>query len=605
MTDQTGATATKSASASTTVIKVGIDVSKKASTKVEVGGTINVQVNVTNTGTAAATFTSIVDSPAVVFTCGPVAVGGSLAAGASTICTGSYTAPGTPGTVNDNVTATLTDQTGAAATKSATASTTVIKVGVSVTKSATSKVEVNGTINVQVNVTNTGTAAATFTSISDTPAVAFSCGPVAINGTLDVGQTTVCTGSYPASGTPGIVNDNVTATLMDQTGAKATGSASASTTVIEAAITVAKSCSPAIQYAGANGGNITWKIVTRNLGSVPLHVYLNETMPGLPNVDFWLAAGANDTRLYTSSNLPRGNYSNTVLAVGVYQFGNTTASSSATCEVKQLGYIKIVKDAQPNDLQPFTFTRNFGANFVLDDDAGVVGDIDNLPNNVTFAVIPGTYLVTEIQPNSYWINTAITCDSVGSSGNTTTHTATIVVAANQTVTCTFVNSKPSPTRTLGFWKTHYQYTGLIFSTKLSSDPFPWTSNNSIILGYGGAHTKNITSLSQLLGVWYSNTAKMTDGTQRSALDKARILLAHQLVAAILNCAAFGCDSSVQTMINAANTAYGGTNTGLMNTYASQLDAYNNSGDTLAIGFVGPAAPKDASALADKVYWNYP
>ena len=281
------------------------------------------------------------------------------------------------------------------------------------------------------------------------------------------------------------------------------------------------------------------------------------------------------------------------------------------------GHIIIIKDAQPNDLQDFTFIKRpitgMYDTFYLDDDAGVVGGDNTRPNQVDMEVAPGTWTVNEWVPNVFWTNTAINCDDPTSDTtvNLPTHQATIIVAPGETVTCTFVNVKPMPTRTLGFWKTHWQYTELVFNSKLSSDPFTWTSDGQIILGDGTTHTKTIGSpnaMSKLLGTWYSNTAKTSFGVKRTPLDQARVQLAHQLVAAILNCASFGCDSATQTLINNANTAYGSTDPNVVKSYIGPLDAYNNSGDTLIIDYQGRADPKGAAALATSgggiEFWNW-
>ena len=51
----------------------------------------------------------------------------------------------------------------------------------------------------------------------------------------------------------------------------------------------------------------------------------------------------------------------------------------------------------------------------------------------------------------------------------------------------------------------------------------------------------------------------------------------------------------------AATAWAGADTGLILSYASQLDAYNNSNDALSISGQGKATPKDSQALAAPSY----
>lgn len=88
---------------------------------------------------------------------------------------------------------------------------------------------------------------------------------------------------------------------------------------------------------------------------------------------------------------------------------------------------------------------------------------------------------------------------------------------------------------------------------------------------------------QAYDILWSNVAKLSDGTHRSELGKARIKLAHQLLTAQFNVCLFGLDpnSGVRTLINQANAALAGTDIALINSLQGQLDVYNNSGDGIA------------------------
>jgi hypothetical protein len=97
---------------------------------------------------------------------------------------------------------------------------------------------------------------------------------------------------------------------------------------------------------------------------------------------------------------------------------------------QQRGTIKIVKDAQPDGPQDFTFTPSgFGSTFILDDDT------DNVrPSSQTFTnLLPGQYSVSEAAVAG-WTNTSATC----SNGSPVTN---ISVAPGEFVTCTFVNEQ--------------------------------------------------------------------------------------------------------------------------------------------------------------------
>jgi hypothetical protein len=102
------------------------------------------------------------------------------------------------------------------------------------------------------------------------------------------------------------------------------------------------------------------------------------------------------------------------------------------------GTLNILKDAQPDHPQDFTFTTSFSRPFRLDDD----GDA-SLPRQRLFDLPSGTYIVRETRTQG-WIST-VTCRSLTGrsavSTDGTTLTATIVLAADDLVTCEFRNTR--------------------------------------------------------------------------------------------------------------------------------------------------------------------
>jgi hypothetical protein len=275
----------------------------------------------------------------------------------------------------------------------------------------------------------------------------------------------------------------------------------------------------------------------------------------------------------------------------------------------KLGKITIVKDADPNDCQDFAFSgTNPIGSFSLDDDQGVQECSSGaLPNNKSFSNLPvnTSYTVAETIPNQYWVLKSITC--VNTADGTpytdivsTTNGTIITLDPGADVTCTFLNEKLSPTRTLGFWQTHTAYTSSTFATYFASGmQIGSTSHKGLITN------DQSTGASQLFGGFYASIPKTTLGVKRSDVDKARMQLLQQLIAAKLNCAAFGCSTSVQTMISDADTAYANGNLSAIRTSAGLLDGYNNSGDTLIIGNAGKATPKTSQSYANLVFWNLP
>ncbi|OGC55863.1 hypothetical protein A3A78_02390 [candidate division WWE3 bacterium RIFCSPLOWO2_01_FULL_41_18] len=179
---------------------------------------------------------------------------------------------------------------------------------------------------------------------------------------------------------------------------------------------------------------------------------------------------------------------------------------------------------------------------------------------------------------------------------------TVDLLAGKNVECTFLNTKPSPTRTQGFWQTHTNFTSEVFQTVLAS-PMP--------IGIS-PHKGLITTPKQLFGAYYSSIPKKSDGTKRSPLDQARMQLLQQLVTAKLNCAAFGCAASALSLITTADTNYAGTDKAAILASASALDTFNNSGDTIIISpplpSPGKATPTDSKNLAAGAgiqFWDTP
>jgi len=113
---------------------------------------------------------------------------------------------------------------------------------------------------------------------------------------------------------------------------------------------------------------------------------------------------------------------------------------------EKAGSITIVKNARPNDAQDFTFTSDKAAikPFLLDDD----GDNTNtLSNQKGFSLAPGSYTFRE-NPVSNWNIASIACKpSAGTSTDTATGTATVILAAGDNVTCTFDQTKQTTTGT--------------------------------------------------------------------------------------------------------------------------------------------------------------
>jgi hypothetical protein len=171
----------------------------------------------------------------------------------------------------------------------------------------------------------------------------------------------------------------------------------------------------------------------------------------------WCAKGG---RQFTGPGDTDANYNTGVQSQSLTAGGTAGATATVTFNVgKNVSYfipytvtltpltgtIIIVKDTVPNAAQDFAFTTTGTglSGFSLDDDAD-----NTLSNTRTFTgLAAGPYSVTEGADAGYTLSN-LTC-TTGGVGSTTTRTATITLAAGQTVTCTFQNTVNVPQDTTG------------------------------------------------------------------------------------------------------------------------------------------------------------
>ena len=154
------------------------------------------------------------------------------------------------------------------------------------------------------------------------------------------------------------------------------------------------------------------------------------------------------------------------------------------------------------------------------------------------------------------------------------------------------------TRTLGFWKTHLDFTTYIFDNHLGEPP-------SIDLGW-----KQVDSMSDMMGIFWANVAKNSDGSKRNALCKARVQASWQAMAAILNSSMpGGSPLPGGVTLGSIKDTLGGTDVGAIKALALQLDTYNKSGDDVALDPnllpTGNADPNGARDIADIPFANCP
>ncbi len=207
------------------------------------------------------------------------------------------------------------------------------------------------------------------------------------------------------------------------------------------------------------GQNVSCTYVNRQRGKIIVH---KVTQPANDQTDFQITAsgsgdiaGNPDRTLNTSQDVvydvAQGTYNVSEQdKAGWMESANTCSNLvingntplvdgvptlSCTITNVKLAKLKIVKDAQPNDPQDFTFTVTGDGltPFLLDDDSD-----GTLPSSQQFTdLAPGDYSVTEGSVFGWALKNA-TCVNT-TSGSLVDSTLSVTLAAGDDVTCTFVN----------------------------------------------------------------------------------------------------------------------------------------------------------------------
>lgn len=258
---------------------------------------------------------------------------------------------------------------------------------------------------------------------------------------------------------------------------------------------------------------------------------------------------------------------------------------NVTCTINnddQAAHLIVIKHVV-NDNGGISVAGNFTLN--------ITGVTASGGNSVTGAEAPGVNK-TLLSVGNYDVHEGLV------TGYTTSYSTdcTGTIALGQTKTCTVTNDDVPPpvTRTQGFWQTHLAFTTTTFDNS--------NNNGYWVICAGGGRT--IDTVSELMGGFYASIPKLSSGGKRADIDQARMQLLQQLLAAMLNKAAFGTDDG--GLIAAGRLAFcGGTKAQIL-TLAGQLDAFNNSGDSSAIvGNPGKADPKGSKGTADIPTWDHP
>ena len=147
-----------------------------------------------------------------------------------------------------------------------------------------------------------------------------------------------------------------------------------------------------------------------------------------------------------------------------------------------------------------------------------------------------------------------------------------------------VKTSGEATRTIGFWKTHYDYTSHVFTYHLGA---------SIDLGW-----VQLNSVDDIEGMLWADVAKDSTGAKRDELCQARVIASKQAVAAILN-RRLGNGAPMPVSLSEIASTLGGTDIAAIQALGEKLDQYNNSGDGVEIAESDGAAYMSATPQVGK------
>jgi hypothetical protein len=261
------------------------------------------------------------------------------------------------------------------------------------------------------------------------------------------------------------------------------------------------------------------------------------------------------------------------------------------------------------NITPNVWETSPGGNVILNITETNTGDV--ALENISVVLDPGAIALTKLSP-SFVAASDIGNDGILSPNETWTWSYQTTISADTTFVITgygkvvgldniitypdYPNEQASvevkvtgATRTLGFWKTHLNFTTYVFTNYTGS---------SIDLGW-----KNATSMEKLMGIFWANVAKNSNGSKRSNLCQARVQASWQAIAAILNSnMPGGAPLPSGVTLESIKNTLGGNNVSAIKALASQLDTYNNSGDGVALDPslppTGKADPNGARNIAD-------
>jgi len=457
--------------------------------------------------------------------------------------------------------------------------------GISVTKTGDELSKVGDEVTYTVKIENTGNVALTFDSVADTLK-----GDITSNFTSPLGVGATASYSYTYTVPNGAADplENtvaVNAHMVDHPEIATSGSSSHSVELFQPSFEITKS-GPSVVMIGSM---VTYTYTIKNNSSTDSPKLVLEAI----NDDV-----LGDLSSYAPANLNPGEEVTFTAEYKVTVAGTLTNVVTATYGVEGFPN-KLVDSAEhtlfvadPNTVvtaTAYTWETYPGGNVSVTIMERNTGNIDL--ENVSVSVFDG-------------INTAVLdCHSVGFSGDDgncilnkgetwswayqvtvyadTTYVVTgygevvglegvvVTYPAYPSEQTTFKVKVVGTTRTQGFWKTHTDFTKYVFENYAGS---------YIDLGW-----KKITNIEDLMGMFWADNAKKSDGHKRSQLDQARMIASQQAIAAVLNSFLPGGAPLPGGLTPAAiATIMGGTDVKAIKDLGSTLGSYNESGDGFAL-----------------------
>jgi uncharacterized repeat protein (TIGR01451 family) len=457
--------------------------------------------------------------------------------------------------------------------------------GISVTKTGDQLSKAGDEVTYTVEIENTGNVALTFDSVIDTLK-----GDITSNFTSPLGVGEAASYSYtytvPDGAADPLLNEvAVNAHMVDHAEIATSGSSSHSVELFQPSFEITKS-GPSVVMIGSM---VTYTYTIKNNSSIDSPKLVLEAI----NDDV-----LGDLSSYAPANLNPGEEVTFTAEYKVTVAGTLTNVVTATYGVEGFPN-KLVDSAEhtlfvadPNTVvtaTAYTWETYPGGNVSVTIMERNTGNIDL--ENVSVSVFDG-------------INTAVLdCHSVGFSGDDgncilnkgetwswayqvtvyadTTYVVTgygevvglegvvVTYPAYPSEQTTFKVKVVGTTRTQGFWKTHTDFTKYVFENYAGS---------YIDLGW-----KKITNIEDLMGMFWADNAKKSDGHKRSQLDQARMIASQQAIAAVLNSFLPGGAPLPGGLTPAAiATIMGGTDVKAIKDLGSTLGSYNESGDGFAL-----------------------